>query len=61
MKPIVQLLLHVKKARSALGRGRKADAKRDDPARNTIFAASSTSVYVFIFPELPQRYLCLCR
>lgn len=47
MKPIVQLLLHVKKARSALGRGRKADAKRDDPARNTIFAASSTSVYVF--------------
>lgn len=54
MKPIVQLLLHVKKARFALDRGRRADTKRDDSTRNTIFAASSTSVYVFsIIPEFP--------
>ena len=46
MNPIVQLLHHVKKARSALDRGKKADLKRksNNSSRQAVFAASSTSV-----------------
>lgn len=44
MNPIVQLLHHVKKARSALDRGKKADFKSKNSSRQAVFAASSTSV-----------------
>ena len=44
MNPIVQLLHHVKKARSALDRGKKADFKKNNSSRQAVFAASSTSV-----------------
>lgn len=44
MKSILQLLLHVKKTRSALDRGRKADTNGGDSSRNTMCVASSESL-----------------
>lgn len=46
MKSIVQLLVHVKKTRSALDRGKKADANGAGSSRNTMCVPSTTSVYV---------------
>lgn len=46
MKPIVHLLLHVKKARSALDRGRKADTKQNNSSRHTVIGESKSSTSV---------------
>lgn len=46
MKPIVHLLLHVKRARSALDRGRRADTKQNNPSRHTVIGESKSSASV---------------
>ncbi|KAF7592678.1 hypothetical protein BBP40_012578 [Aspergillus hancockii] len=44
MSPIVQLVLHVKKARAAINRGRrKSDSKRNNPFRHNPFSSSVSS------------------
>ncbi|KAE8380963.1 hypothetical protein BDV26DRAFT_289865 [Aspergillus bertholletiae] len=46
MSPIVQLVLHVKRARAAINsinRGRKSDTKRNDPSRHNPFSSSVSS------------------
>ncbi|KAB8230448.1 F-box protein [Aspergillus alliaceus] len=43
MSPIVQLVLHVKRARAAINRGRKSDTKRNNPFRHNPFSSSVSS------------------